>query len=325
MTGDAAIAFGFAAALLAAVLDGVATVLQATAAQHTGSSLPVRAALYGAGLVVDVLGWGVAVFALRFLPVFAVQSIVAGQTAIAVLLARVVLRSALHKVDLFGIAAAGAGLGLLAAGATGSTGWSAPPPVVLAVLLILFVVLLVAGLSALRRGTVARSVVAGCAYGGSVLAVRALLLRPGATSSVDALLAQPLTYVTIGFAALGIPLYAAALRRSTPTVPSAIVTMIEVVVPGALAMILLGDRIRPGWWWLSGIGLVLAALGVTALVVRDANAQAHLGANARVPPHVAAVAVRRDIAPEALPDAKDESAVQPTRGHSRVPLPGEGA
>ncbi|WP_410622934.1 hypothetical protein [Amycolatopsis sp. cmx-8-4] len=289
MTGEAGIVFGFAAALLAAVFDGVATVLQATAAQHTGSSLPVRAALYGAGLLVDVLGWGLAVFALRFLPVFAVQSIVAGQTAIAVLLAHVVLRSALHAVDLLSVAAAGIGLGLLAAGAAGTTGWTAPQPVVLAVLLVLFVVLLVAGLSAVRRGTVARSVVAGCAYGGSVLAVRALLLQPGATSSIDALLAHPLTYVTIGFAALGIPLYAAALRRSTPTVPSAIVTMTEVVLPGSLAMILLGDRIRPGWWWVSGIGLIVAALGVTALVVRDA----HAGGDTR----------------------------QPGR-HSRVPLPG---
>lgn len=268
MTGGAGTAFGFAIAVVAAALSGVATVVQATAAQRTGSPLPVRAARYGAGLVIDIAGWGLSLVALRFLPVFAVQSVVAGQTAIAILLAHVVLRSPLHAVDLPGALAAVTGLGLLAAGADRTTGWTAPRPVLLAVLLVLFASLIAGGFSAARRGPITRSVVAGCAYGGAVVAARALLLQPDATSSAEALLANPLSYLTIAFAVLGISWYVAALHRSTPAVPSAIVTMTEVVFPGALAMILLGDRIRPGWWWLAGIGLALAALGVAALVVR---------------------------------------------------------
>lgn len=269
MTGGTGTALGFAAALLAAVLDGTATVLQATASQHTGRHRAARAALYTAGLAVDLVGWGLTVFALRFLPVFAVQALVATQTAVAVLLTRVARRSAPRAVDLLGVAAAAIGLGLLAAGATTETGWTASPPAVLVVLLILFALVLAGTAAAAHRGTVARSVLAGCAYGGAVLAIRALMREPGATSTLDAVLAQPFTFVAAGFAVVGVALYAAALRRSTPAVPSAIVTMTEVVVPGSLAMVLLGDRIRPGWWWLSGTGLVVAAAGVTALVVRQ--------------------------------------------------------
>jgi len=100
MTKDVTFALGFAAAVLAAVLDGVATVAQAKAAQQTGSSLIRRGLLYSGALVVDVLGWVLAVFALRFLPVFAVQAIVAGQTAITVALAHTVLHSAIRAADL---------------------------------------------------------------------------------------------------------------------------------------------------------------------------------------------------------------------------------
>jgi drug/metabolite transporter (DMT)-like permease len=269
MSAHTALAFGFAVAVLAAVLDGAATVLQARAARRSTSTLLRRGLLYAAGLSIDVLGWGLAVVALRFLPVFAVQAIVAGQTAITVLLAHAVLRSPIRAVDLLGIGATGVGLGVLAAGAAGTVGRSAPHQAVLAVLLGLLVVLVVAALVATRHGTVVRSVVAGLAYGGSTLAVRALMLQPGATDNITALLAHPLTYVVLGFAAIGVPLYAAALRHSTPTVASAIVTMIEVVFPGTLAIALLGDRIRPGWWWSSAAGLIIAVLGVTALVIRE--------------------------------------------------------
>ena len=269
VTGGTGIALGCTAALLAAVLDGAATVMQATASQHTGSPWAGRGLLYAAGLAVDLVGWGLTVFALRFLPVFAVQSLVATQTAFAVLFAHVVLRSPLRGTDLLGIAAAALGLGLLAAGAAQETGWTAPPPVVLVVLLALFGFVLAGAAAAVRWGTVARSVLAGCAYGGAVLAIRALLRDPGATSDVDALLAQPLTFVTIAFAIVGVALYATALRRSAPAVPSAIVTMTEVVFPGSLAILLLGDRVRPGWWGWSGIGLLIAAAGVAVLVLRQ--------------------------------------------------------
>lgn len=269
MTGGAGTALGFTAAVLAAVLDGAATVVLATASQRTGSPWATRALLYATGLAVDLLGWSLTVFALRFLPVFAVQSLVATQTAFAVLLAHVVLRAALRGADLLGIAAAALGLGLVAAGAARETGWTAPPPVVLVVLLALFAAVLAGAAAAVRWGTVARSVLAGCAYGGAVLAVRALLRDPGATASVDALLAQPLTFVTVAFATVGVAVYATALHLSTPAVPSAIVTMTEVVFPGSLAILLLGDRVRPGWWAWSGIGLAVAAAGVTVLVFRQ--------------------------------------------------------
>ena len=281
MLAVTSVAVGFTAAVLAAVFDGGATVLQARAVQgHDGASVR-RGSLYAVGLFVDVLGWVLAVVALRSLPVFAVQAIVAGQTAVTVVLAHLVLRSSIRALDLFAIAGTGIGLAVLAASATADATRTASPDVVTAVLMgLLFVVLLVA-LSPVHRGSVGRSVIAGLAFGGSAVSVRALLLLPGSTSTAQALLAQPLTYAVIGYAAIGVPMYAAALRHGAAAVPSAIVTMIEVVFPGAIAMALLGDGIRPGWWLPAVTGLVVAAVGVTVLAARQA-ARSTTGSSTRM-------------------------------------------
>ncbi|WNV84775.1 hypothetical protein [Umezawaea sp. Da 62-37] len=263
------VAVGFTAAALAAVFDGAGTVLQAKAAQSRDMVPVRRETLYAVGVFVDVLGWALTVVALRFLPVFAVQAIVAGQTAVTVVLAHLVLRSAIHSTDLLAIACTGLGLAALAASATADIGWTASSDVVTAVLLGLLAAVVLAAVWAAHRGAVARSVVTGLAFGGSAVSVRALLVLPGFTATPIALLTQPLTYAVIGYAAVGVPLYASALRRSTPAMPSAIVTMIEVVVPGALGMVLLGDGIRPGWWTIAAGGLLLASVGVTVLAMRE--------------------------------------------------------
>ncbi|MEV0067948.1 MULTISPECIES: hypothetical protein [unclassified Amycolatopsis] len=269
MTPQLGVAVGFGASGVAAALDGLATLLESRAARTTGRQTRRRVARYGVGLTVDFLGWVMTVVALRFLPVFAVQAVLGTQIAIAAVLARRAFQTSVSARDLVAIGCVAGGLGLIAAGATTRTGPVAPGPVVLGVLAALAAGLVAAALTArTREGAVPRAVVAGLAYGSSRVAVRALLQIPGITLVV--LWRQPLAYLVAVFTALGIAMYATSLRRTTPSVPSAVTTVTGVVFPGALAMLLLGDRIRPGWWWLSGLGLVLAVAGVSA-VVHDQN------------------------------------------------------
>ncbi|WP_432845016.1 hypothetical protein ACQPXB_28150 [Amycolatopsis sp. CA-161197] len=99
-------------------------------------------------------------------------------------------------------------------------------------------------------------------YGGSRIAARAA--KPGITFDV---------VLGLTFTVLGVTTYATALRHGTPTAPSAVTTMTGVVFPGALAVLLLGDRVRSGWWRLSGVGLLVAGASVTVLIRRQTDAE----------------------------------------------------
>ncbi|WP_020658848.1 hypothetical protein [Amycolatopsis benzoatilytica] len=261
MTPFLAAATGFGAAAAAAALDGTATILESRAAHATRH----RARRYSIWLSVDLLGWATAVVALRFLPVFAVQAVLATQIAFAAVSAR----RSLTARDLTAVGGTAAGLGLVAASATTRTGPAAPEPVVVAVLGGLAVLLAVVALSAKREGPVPHALLAGLAYGGSRVALRAVLQTP--VLVMADLVRMPLVYLALAFTVLGIAMYATSLRQTVPAVPSAVTTMTGVVFPGALAILLLGDRVRPGWWWLTGFGVLLAGAGVFALVRGEAG------------------------------------------------------
>ncbi|WIX75617.1 hypothetical protein QRX50_29445 [Amycolatopsis carbonis] len=81
------------------------------------------------------------------------------------------------------------------------------------------------------EGAVPCAVVAGLVYGSSRVAVRALLQIRAITLLV--LWRQPLAYLVMVFTALRIAMYATSLRRTTPSVPSAVTTVTGVVFPGA--------------------------------------------------------------------------------------------
>ena len=65
--------------------------------------------------------------------------------------------------------------------------------------------------------------------------------------------------------------FAEALRElgvSVPNDPS----VTEVVVPGLVGLVLLGDRVRPGWGAVLGAGWVLAVAGLGLLTRSSAEA-----------------------------------------------------
>jgi drug/metabolite transporter (DMT)-like permease len=250
------VGFGFLAAVLAAVLSSVATLVQARGARGLSRWW------YFAGLALDLVGWAMSAVALRYLPVFAVQAIVASQVALTVIGAHLLSAARAGAAQLVAAAVSVGGLALVAASGTTGTAHVAAMTVDI-VLAVLFAVLLVALPAALHAGRAAGpAVLAGLAFGGVAVAVRSLHQRQ---LDLVALLGEPPAYAIPVFGGLGAVLFALALRRGGPSAMAAIVVGVEMLAAGGLGIGLLGDGIRPGWQAPCVLGVVVAAAGLTAL------------------------------------------------------------
>lgn len=260
----ARVLIGVGAALVAMVLNSLGALLQADGALRASRSRPIAVQpRYLLGLGTDAVAWGFSVVALRFLPVFAVQAVLGGTIALTALAGERLFGTVLRRVDRFAVLACLLGLVLVAA----SAGESRPPvrsPVVDVVLLVSVLLLAVAVL-VLRRGRPAwpPAVVAGLGFGGSALAVRAAHVQGGLEPST--LLAQPASYLVLGFFLVGLLGYSTALSRGGVSSMTALLTVTEVLVPGIVGIRLLGDPVRPGWEPVLASGLAIAVAGVVVL------------------------------------------------------------
>lgn len=255
---------GLGAALVAMVLNSIGALLQADGALRATRTRPVAVQpRYLAGLGADGLAWVCSAFALRFLPVFAVQAVLGGTIALTALAGTRLFGTVLRRVDRWAVGACLAGLVLVAA----SAGASRPPTRSPAVDVVLLASVLLLGVAVLvlRRGRHGwpLAVVAGLGFGGSALAIRAAYVQGGLEFST--LLSQPATYLVLGFWAVGLIGYSAALSRGQVASMTALLTVTEVLIPGLAGIVLLGDPVRPGWEGALAAGLAVAVIGVVVL------------------------------------------------------------
>ncbi|WP_327009962.1 hypothetical protein OHA72_23640 [Dactylosporangium sp. NBC_01737] len=121
-------AVALALATAGAVGYGIASVLQAAGAQQgEGMLRTLRAPAYLGGVTLDLLAWLASLAALRTLPVYQVQAVLAGSLAVTVVVARFALAARLRTVDVAAVAVTVAALALLAAAAGRRTRRSPPP------------------------------------------------------------------------------------------------------------------------------------------------------------------------------------------------------
>jgi drug/metabolite transporter (DMT)-like permease len=256
---------GVGAALVAMVLNSIGALLQADGALRATRTRPVAVQpRYLAGLGFDGLAWLCSAVALRFLPVFAVQAVLGGAIALTALAGQRMFGTVLRRLDRAAVGACLVGLVLVAA----SAGRSGPPMRSAAVDVVLLgtVLLLAVATLVLRRGAHAwpLAVVAGLGFGGAALSVRAAHVQGGLDPTM--LLAQPATYLVLGFWIVGLVSYSSALSRGEVASVTALLTVTEVLVPGLVGIALLGDPVRPGWVPMLALGLAVAVAGVVVLV-----------------------------------------------------------
>ncbi|MCW2883243.1 MAG: hypothetical protein QOE54_1385 [Streptosporangiaceae bacterium] len=259
-------------ALAASLCFGVATVLQAVAARRTRAGQGVDPRLlirltgqlpYVVGILLDLAGFVAELAALRSLPLFVVQAVVAANLAVTAVVAARVMKIRLTGREWVAVAVVCVGLALLglAAGhesaARVSVGfrWT-----LLAAVVVLFLVGMTAGRVRGRARSALLGLVTGLGFGAVAVAARVL----ASLSPLD-LLRDPATYALAAGGVAAMLFYATALQRGSVTTTTAAVVVAETVVPAAVGIWLLGDQTRSGYVPVALAGFVLAVAGTLIL------------------------------------------------------------
>lgn len=268
---------GLGAALGAAVLFGVAAILQAIGSRKvpTGSELdPRRLVHFIAGLlrqpaflgalVLNLAGFGLHFVALQLLPLYLAQAGIAASLVVTAVLATRVIGDRLSAVEWLAVVGMCAGLGLLAV-ASGEAGDSASNSTVSIGLIVGLGVIAVLGLVASRSqhaiATASLGVLAGLGFAG--VAISGRLLQD---DSIEDLLRGPTTYTLPLSGALAFLLYSLALQRGSVTVATAPMIAFQTVTPAVVGVLLLDDAIRTGWTVAAVVGFLVTATGALILV-----------------------------------------------------------
>jgi drug/metabolite transporter (DMT)-like permease len=267
------------AALVAALFYGIAAVMQAMAVREASNRPPEYAQSTGvdpglvprmlrqwrfvASLGLDTLGFIAQLVALRRLPLFAVQAIVASNLAVTAVFASLLIGVALSWREWLAVTGVVAGVGLLGSSA-GAEGATQAGTIFKLALIVTVAGLALCGIAAARLREPARTlllgVVAGFGYG--VLGIAARVLN-GFEPTV--LLRDPAAYAVAAAGIVSFVFYATALEGGSVTVATAAVVLAETLPPAIIGVTFLGDKTRPGLAPAAYAGFLLAVASAVML------------------------------------------------------------
>ena len=260
------------AVILALIGYSFGSVLQSIGARRTAhvAGLGAMASIvvqlpYLAGLLVDGLAFGLKVVALQALPLFVVQSILAGVVGVTAILAHL-HGDRLHGRDWAAIAALAVGLVMVSITAESHPAVRIAPMVQLTIMLSIVIPIAV-GLVGLRMSSRYASVVlaagAGLAWSGVAIASRGI---SGAPPGIY-LLQLPMTWAILVHGIVGLVCFALALRRGAVAMMNAVIFVLEMIIPSAVGLWLFGDSVAPGSEVWAGVGFFLAVGGTISLII----------------------------------------------------------
>ena len=265
------------AALVAALCYGIAAVMQAMAVHEASNRPPddavgvdpgliprmLRQWRFVASLFLDLLGFIAQLVALRRLPLFAVQAMVASNLAVTAVFASLLMGVALSWREWLAVTGVVAGVGLLGSSA-GSEGASQAGAMFKLALIAAVAGLAVCGLAAARLRNPMRTLllgtVAGLGYG--VLGIAARVLNGFDPLT---LLRDPAAYAVAAAGIVSFVFYATALEGGSVTVATAAVVLAETLPPALIGVVFLGDGTRPGLEPAALAGFLLAVASAVML------------------------------------------------------------
>jgi drug/metabolite transporter (DMT)-like permease len=268
------------AAVVAALCYGVASVMQAVAVREASTRSQAQASAGGldpglvprmlsqwrfvASVVIDFLGFIAQLVALRRLPLFAVQAMVAANLAVIAVLATVLIGATLSPREWLAVIGVVAGVGLLgsSAGAEGATSASAAFKIAV---IVATAVLGVVGLIAARllrdpARTLVLGTIAGFGFGAVGIAARVLNGFAPLT-----LLRDPAAYAVVAAGIVSFVFYATALEGGSVTVATSAVVLAETLPPAVVGVVYLGDTTRHGLAPVAALGFALAVVSAVML------------------------------------------------------------
>jgi drug/metabolite transporter (DMT)-like permease len=288
------------AALLSAVCYGVAAVMQAIsvraasrrsvaqvarAGEGVDAGLLVRLARQGlflASIAIDLVGFIAQLIALRRLPLFEVQAIMASNLAVTAVCAAWLMKARLAAREWFAVAGVVAGVSLLGLSA-GSEGAAKTGREFELALIVAVAAVGVAGFAVARLPnpvrTPALGAIAGLGYGALAVAARIL---PG--FGALQLLRSPAAYTVAAAGIVSFLLYATALEGGSVTTATAAVILAETAPPAIVGVLFLGDKTRPGLTAVAALGFALAVVCALALARFGEASDRHEAAHAHPEP-----------------------------------------
>src|SRR5215469_5200202 len=284
------------AALLSALCYGVASVMQAIsvraasrrsvaqvaqAGEGVDAGLLVRMARQGlflASIAIDLVGF----IALRRLPLFAVQAIMASNLAVTAVCAAWLMKARLAAREWLAVAGVVAGVSLLGLSA-GSEGAAKVGREFELGLIVAVAAVGGSGFAAARLPnpvrTPALGAIAGLGY--AALAVGARIL-PG--FGPLQLIRSPAAYTVAAAGIVSFLLYATALEGGSVTTATAAVVLAETAPPAIVGVLFLGDKTRPGLTAVAVLGFALAVVCALALARFGEATDRHEAKHARAEP-----------------------------------------
>ena len=266
-------ALALLAVAAAALCSGAAAVLQASAVSRLPPASSVRTGLvlrlarsprYLLALALIAAGFALAIFALRTLPLFAVQAGRASSLGVTAVLSVLVLGVRLRRPETVAVVCIGAGLMVVGLTAGVQSTAEVGAGVRLALLAAVAITIPVAAAAARMANQPAAGLLLAV-LAGACFAMLALGARIVIGFAPLTLLADPAAWAMAGAGALGLLYGALALQRaSVVTVTSAMVAT-ETVLGALLGMVVCGDAPAPGLGVFAGIGFVLVLFGALAL------------------------------------------------------------
>ena len=277
---------GLVAAVGAAGAFGGAAVLQAVAARRetAGPGIDPRLLLrllrhraFLAALALNLLGFALHVTALRTLPLFLTQAVIASSVVVTAVVGARVFHVRPRAAEYAAVLSVFLGLGLLTVTAAhGDT--ATPDPAVGAALLPVTGAVVAAGVLVARlRGPVGASLLG--LVSGLGFAVVAVAGRVLPDLSPAALVTEPATYALVLAGGVGFLLYAVALQRAAVMTATSSLVLAQTVAPALVGVLALGDDVRPGGAALAVVGIALAVAGAGALARYDPYLLAELRAD----------------------------------------------
>jgi drug/metabolite transporter (DMT)-like permease len=247
------------AAIVAAVLYGIAAVMQAVAVRAASNKAAddasggvdpglvmrlLRQWRFVVSICLDALGFVAQLVALHRLPLFAVQAFVASNLAVTAVVASRVIGVNLSWREWTAVFGVVAGVGLLGSSA-GAEGAAQAGAVFKLALIVAIAGLAVVGMAAAKLNepyrTTALGVTAGLGFGLLGIAARVLVGFEPLQLARD-----PAAYAIAAAGIVSFMFYATALEGGSVTVATAAVVLSETVPPAIIGVIFLGDQTRHG-------------------------------------------------------------------------------
>ncbi len=268
----------YLAAMIAAY--GVANLLQSHAATRTTEHASLHPKLllrlaghrtYVLGIGCQILGFVLAFFARKDLPLFLVQASVAAGLGVTVVLGVLFVHWRLPRAEIALLGVLFGGVAALVFAAAPAPSLPGGPLLTVGLVAALAGIALAGAFAARMRGVPASVVLgslAGLNFGAAAIASRPLA-NVGALATFAS---DPLLYLLVAHSLVGQLLLALAMQRGSTTAAVAAMDAATAVPAAIVGLTLLGDKIVPGRGWIAVIGF-LATLGAVAGITRFAEPQ----------------------------------------------------